>query len=83
MLFLGGVVALIRSHMNGLQPVESTIEQTTEPMPPSPTTIPAAAMIKQKQVTTTATLLFLSVVASIIDPPLPLDVSIFPSKCSH
>ena len=30
---LGHVTALVRSHMNGLQPFESTIEQTTETMP--------------------------------------------------
>ena len=30
---LGDVAALVRSHMNGLQPFESTIEQTTETMP--------------------------------------------------
>ena len=33
---VGDVAALIRSHMNGLLPFESTIEQTTETMPPSP-----------------------------------------------
>ena len=27
------VAALVRSHMNGLQPFESTIKQTTETMP--------------------------------------------------
>ena len=42
--------------MNGLQPFESTIEQTTETMPPSPKTITAATVIKQKQLTTAATL---------------------------
>ena len=30
--------------MNGLKPFERTIEQSTEPMPPSPKTIIAAAM---------------------------------------
>jgi len=30
--------------MNGLEPFERTIEQTTETMPPSPKTITAAAM---------------------------------------
>ena len=29
----GDVAALVRSHMNGLQPLESTIEHTTETMP--------------------------------------------------
>ena len=32
----GDVAALVKSHMNGLQPFESTTEQTTETMPPSP-----------------------------------------------
>ena len=41
------VAALVRSHMNGLQPFESTIKQTTETMPPSHKTITAATMIKQ------------------------------------
>ena len=40
----GDVAALAKSHMNGLQPFESTIEQTTESMPPNPKTITAAAM---------------------------------------
>ena len=43
----GHVAALVKSHINGLQPFESTIEQTTETMPPSPKTITAATMIKQ------------------------------------
>ena len=30
---MGDVAALIRSHMNGLQPFESAIEHTTETMP--------------------------------------------------
>ena len=30
----GDVAALVRSRMNGLQPFESTIKQTTETMPP-------------------------------------------------
>ena len=30
---MGDVAALLRSHMIGLQPFESTIEQTTETMP--------------------------------------------------
>ena len=34
--------------MNGLQPFESTIEQTTETIPPSHTTITAAAMMTNK-----------------------------------
>ena len=42
--YLGDVAALERSHMNGLLPFESTIEQTTETMPPSHKTITAAAM---------------------------------------
>ena len=40
---LGDVAALVRSHMNGLLPFESTIEQTTETMRPSPKTITATA----------------------------------------
>ena len=40
----GDVAALVRSHMNGLQHIESTIEQTTETIPPSHKTITAAAM---------------------------------------
>ena len=43
----GDVAALVKSHMNGLQPFESTIEQTTETMLPSHKTITAATMIKQ------------------------------------
>ena len=31
----GDVAALAKSHMNGLQPFESTTEQTTETKPPS------------------------------------------------
>ena len=42
--FSGNVAALVRSHMNGLQLFESTIEQITETMPPSQKTITAAAM---------------------------------------
>ena len=38
------VAALVRSDMNGLQPFENTIEQTTETMPPSHKTITAAVM---------------------------------------
>ena len=44
---MGHVAALVRSHMNGLLLFESTIEQTTETMPPSHKTITAATMIKQ------------------------------------
>ena len=40
----GDVAALVRSHMNGLQPFERTIEQTTETMLPNHKTIIAAAM---------------------------------------
>ena len=36
------VAALVRSYMNGLQPFESTIEQTTERMPLATKTITAA-----------------------------------------
>ena len=32
--FLGDVATLVWSHMNGLQPFEYTIEQTTETMGP-------------------------------------------------
>ena len=46
---LGDVAALLRSHMIGLLPFESTIEQTN--------TRAAATMIKQKQLWTAATLL--------------------------
>ena len=35
----------LRSHMNGSQPFESTIEQTTGTMPPGHKTTTAAAMI--------------------------------------
>ena len=35
----GEVATLIRSHVNGLQAFESTIEQTTETMPPTHKTI--------------------------------------------
>ena len=45
--FLGHVGALVKSDKNGLQPFESTIEQTTETMPPNPKIITAATMIKQ------------------------------------
>ena len=38
------VASLVRSHMNDLQPFESTIEQTTETMPASHKTITAAAI---------------------------------------
>ena len=41
---MGDVTALVRSHMNGLQPFDSTIEQTTETMPPSHKTVTAGAM---------------------------------------
>ena len=41
---IGDVVALVRSHMTGLQAFESTLEQTTETMPPSHKTITAAVM---------------------------------------
>ena len=40
----GDVAALVRSRMSGLQPFESTLEQTTQTMPPSHKTITAAAM---------------------------------------
>ena len=43
-LHSGHVVALVRSHMNGLKPFERTIEQTTETMLPSPKTKTAAAV---------------------------------------
>ena len=39
----GDVAALVKSHMNNLQPFESTIEQTTETMLPSHKTITADA----------------------------------------
>ena len=45
--FLGHVAALVRSHTNGLQPFESTIEQITETMPLAAKTITATTMIKQ------------------------------------
>ena len=48
----GHVAALVKPHMNGLLPFESTIEQTKETMPPSHKTRTAAAMIKQFQLTT-------------------------------
>ena len=38
------VAALVRSHMNDLQPFERTTEQTTETMAPSHKTITAAVM---------------------------------------
>ena len=38
------VAALVRCHLNGLQPLESKIEQTNETIPPSHKTITAAAM---------------------------------------
>ena len=44
---MGDVAALVRCHMNGLQPFESKIEQATETMPPPPPshkTITAAEM---------------------------------------
>ena len=41
----GHVTALVKSHMNGLLLFESTIEQTTETMPPSHKTITADTMI--------------------------------------
>ena len=40
----GDVAAVVMSRMNGLQPFESTTEQTTGTMPPNPKTITAAAM---------------------------------------
>ena len=43
----GDVSVLVMSHMNGLQPFESTIEQTTETMPSSHKTITAATNMKQ------------------------------------
>ena len=54
---MSAVAALLRSHMIGLLPFDSTIEQTTETMLLSPKTITAATMIKQKQLWTAATLL--------------------------
>ena len=42
----GHAAALVRPHMNGLLPFESTVAQTTETMPLSHKTITAAAMIK-------------------------------------
>ena len=47
--YTGDGAVLVRSHMNGLQPFESAIEQTTETMPPPPPppshkTITTAAM---------------------------------------
>ena len=44
------IAALIRSHMNGLQPFESTIEQTTETMPPSHKTITLSASVMMTKV---------------------------------
>ena len=38
------VAGLVRSHMNGWLPFESTTEKTTETMPPSHKKITAAAM---------------------------------------
>ena len=55
--FSSDVAALLRSHMIGLLPFESTIEQTTETMPLALKTKTAATMIKQKQLTTAATIL--------------------------
>ena len=43
-MFWGDIATPVWSHMNGLQPFESTIEQTTETMPPSHETITAAVM---------------------------------------
>ena len=43
----GHIAALVRSHMNGAIAFESTMEQTTETIPPSPKTITAATKIKQ------------------------------------
>ena len=40
----GHVAALVTSHMNGLEPLERTKEQTTETITPSSKTITAAAM---------------------------------------
>ena len=45
---LGNVAALVRSHINGLKAFERTIEQTIETMPPSPKTITAAAMTRNR-----------------------------------
>ena len=45
-VFQSHVAALVRSHVNGLQPFESKIEQTTETMPPpSHKTITAATLL--------------------------------------
>ena len=41
---VGDIAVLVRSYVNGLLPFESTIEQTTEIMPPSHKTITAAGM---------------------------------------
>ena len=46
--FVPRKAALVKSHMNGLQPSESTIEQTTETIPPSHKTVTAAAMRTNK-----------------------------------
>ena len=52
---LGDVAALVRSLINGLQPFDSTIEQTVNRNnAPSHKTLTAAIMI-QKQLTTVAT----------------------------
>ena len=45
---MGNVAALVRSHINGLKAFERTIEQTIETMPPSPKTITAAAMTRNR-----------------------------------
>ena len=42
--YMGHVAGLVRSRINGLQPFESTIEQTTETMSLSPKTTTAATM---------------------------------------
>ena len=47
-LYSGDVAALVKSHMNGSQLFERTIEQTTETMSPSHKTITAAAMTTKR-----------------------------------
>ena len=53
----GDVAVLVGSHMNGLKSFESTIEQTTETMPPSHETITAAAMTLTNRITSLRELL--------------------------
>ena len=44
---MGDVAALVRSHMSGSLPLESTIEQTAGTMPLTPKTITAANLEDQ------------------------------------